>query len=130
MPGGAPSGWPPLRPGTTASCRRTPALLRSPWLWRQPLLLRMVRRGALQPVAGVFCHPLEVLQPDPARMARRAVAKTKPGTILIFHDGFDGRGGNRDHTVRAVELTIDALLAKGYRFVTVDQLLGVPALLD
>jgi len=109
---------------------RAPALLRSPWLWRQPLLLRMLRRCGLQPVAGVFCHPLEVLQPDAARIARRAVAKTRPGTILIFHDGFDARGGNRDQTVRAVELTLDALLAKGYRFVTVDQLLGVPAYRD
>jgi peptidoglycan/xylan/chitin deacetylase (PgdA/CDA1 family) len=106
---------------------RTPALFRSPWLWRQPMLLRAVRRHALQPVAGVFCHAFEVFQPDAATIARRAVAKAKPGAILIFHDGFDARGGDRAQTVRAVRLTTEELLRRGFRFVTVDELLGVPA---
>ena len=106
---------------------RTPALVRTPWLWRQPILLRMLRQRRLQPVAGVFGHPLEVFHRDGAAMARRAVAHTRPGTILIFHDGFDGRGGDRSQTVKAVRLTVDGLLARGYRFVTVDELLGVPA---
>jgi len=106
---------------------RTPALARTPWLWRQPLLLRMLRRRHLQPVAGTFCHPLEVFHRDGAVMARHAIAHTKPGSILIFHDGFDGRGGDRSQTVEAVRLTVDGLLARGYRFVTVDELLQVPA---
>jgi peptidoglycan-N-acetylglucosamine deacetylase len=106
---------------------RTPALARTPWLWRQPVLLRMLRRRGLEPVSGVFGHPLEVFHRDGAAQARRAVARTRPGSILIFHDGFDGRGGRRDQTVKAVQLTVDALLAQGYRFVTVDELLGVPA---
>jgi len=106
---------------------RTPTLTRTPWLWRQPVLLRMLRRLRLQPVSGVFCHPLEVFQRDGAAIARWAVARTKPGTMLIFHDGFDGRGGRRTETVKAVRLTVEALRAQGYRFVTVDELLGVPA---
>jgi len=109
---------------------RTPALFRSPWLWRQPMLLRAVRRHSLQPVSGEFCHPLEVFQPDGARIARRAIAKTRPGSILIFHDGFDGRGGKRGETVRAVQLTTEELLRRGYRFVTVDELLRLPAYQD
>jgi peptidoglycan-N-acetylglucosamine deacetylase len=106
---------------------RTSALARTPWLWRQPALLRMLRRRGLQPIAGEFCHPLEVFQPSGVRMARRAIARTRPGSIIIFHDGFDGRGGNRAETVVAVRETIEGLLARGYRFVTVDELLGVPA---
>jgi peptidoglycan/xylan/chitin deacetylase (PgdA/CDA1 family) len=109
------------------STGRTPALARTPWLWRQPALLRMLRRGGLHPVAGEFGHALEVFQPSGARMARRAIAKTRPGSILIFHDGFDGRGGDRAETVAAVRATVEGLLARGYRFVTVDELLGVPA---
>jgi peptidoglycan/xylan/chitin deacetylase (PgdA/CDA1 family) len=108
---------------------RTPALARTPWLWRQPALLRMLRQRHLEPVAGVFGHPLEVFHRDGAAMARRAIAQTRPGTILIFHDGFDGRVGDRTQTVRAVRLTVDALIERGYRFVTVDELLGVPAYL-
>jgi peptidoglycan-N-acetylglucosamine deacetylase len=106
---------------------RTPALARTPWLWRQPLLLRMLRNRGLEPVSGVFCHPLEVFHRDGAAMARWTVARTRPGSILIFHDGFDGRGGRRDETVKAVRLTVEGLQARGYRFVTVDELLGVPA---
>jgi peptidoglycan/xylan/chitin deacetylase (PgdA/CDA1 family) len=106
---------------------RTPALTRTPWLFRQPVLLRMLRSRRLQPVAGVFGHPLEVFQRDGAAMAKWALARTKPGTILIFHDGFDGRGGYRGETVKAVRLTVEGLQARGYRFVTVDELLGVPA---
>lgn len=106
---------------------RRPALFRSPWLWRQPMLFRRLRSLSLQPVSGKFCHSMEVFQPDGARIARRAIAKTKPGSILIFHDGFDGRGGNRSETVRAVRITTEELLRRGYRFVTVDELLGVPA---
>jgi peptidoglycan/xylan/chitin deacetylase (PgdA/CDA1 family) len=106
---------------------RTPALARTPWLWRQPALLRMLRRRRLEPVSGVFGHPLEVFHRDGAAMARRAIARTRPGTILIFHDGFDGRVGDRSQTVKAVRLTVDGLLERGYRFVTVDELLGVPA---
>lgn len=105
----------------------TPALVRTPWLWRQPALLRMLRRRRLEPVSGVFCHPLEVFHRDGAVMARRAIAQTRPGTILIFHDGFDGRVGDRSQTVKAVRLTVDGLTERGYRFVTVDELLGVPA---
>jgi peptidoglycan-N-acetylglucosamine deacetylase len=106
---------------------RTPALARTPWLWRQPLLLRMLRNRGLEPISGVFCHPLEVFHRDGAAMARWTVARTRPGSILIFHDGFDGRGGRRDETVKAVRLTVEGLRAKGYRFVTVDELLDVPA---
>jgi peptidoglycan/xylan/chitin deacetylase (PgdA/CDA1 family) len=104
----------------------TPALVRTPWLWRQPGLLRMLRRRSLQPVAGVFAHAGEVFQPSATRMADRAIAKARPGAILIFHDGFDGRGGDRQETVEAVRLTADALLRQGYRFATVDEMLSVP----
>jgi peptidoglycan/xylan/chitin deacetylase (PgdA/CDA1 family) len=109
---------------------RAPALVRTPWLWRQPWLLRMLRRASLQPVAGVFSHAAEVFQPDGARMARRAIAKARPGAILIFHDGFDARGGDRRETVRAVQITTEALIGQGYRFATVDELLGVPPYLE
>lgn len=109
---------------------RRPALYRPPWLLRTPSLFRVLAEQGLHPVAGVFCHAFEVFQPDPARIARRALAKVRPGTILIFHDGFDARGGNRAHTVAAVATVVNTLSDLGYRFVTLDELLGVPAYQD
>ena len=104
-----------------------PAMYRPPWLLRTPALQSVLRRYGLHVVSGEFCHALEVFQPDPRRIARRALAKVRPGCILIFHDGFDGRTGYRGSTVEAVKIVVDRLIDQGYSFVTVDRLLGVPA---
>ena len=104
-----------------------PALYRPPWLLRIPALWGIARRHRLQVISGQFCHPLEVFQPAADRIARHTLAKTRPGSILIFHDGFDGRGGNRASTVDAVKIVVDRLIDRGYRFTTVDRLLDLPA---
>lgn len=104
---------------------KTPALYRSPWLWRQPWLLKTLRDNSLQPVSGVFCHTFEVLQPSAQRIARRALANATPGAIIIFHDGVEGRGGNRQQTVEATKITVEELIKQGFTFVTVDQLLNI-----
>ena len=106
---------------------KRPALFRSPWLWRQPWLLATVRKNSLQVVSGKFCHSFEVFQPKGDRIAKRTLAKVKPGSIIIFHDGFDARGGKREQTVEAVKLTVDSLIKQGYRFVTISELFGIPA---
>jgi peptidoglycan/xylan/chitin deacetylase (PgdA/CDA1 family) len=103
-----------------------PHLFRPPWLFRHPAMLRTLKANGTQPVSGVFGHVLEVFQPSAERMACRALAKVRPGAILIFHDGFDARSGWRGQTVEAVKLVVDRLLDEGYRFTTVDQLLGIP----
>jgi peptidoglycan-N-acetylglucosamine deacetylase len=104
-----------------------PALYRPPWLLRIPALQDLLHDHALQVVSGEFCHPLEVAQPSPERIARHALRAARPGSILIFHDGRDGKGGDRAATVKAVTLVVDQLRDRSYSFVTVDRLLGVPA---
>ncbi|GIU67878.1 glycosyl transferase family 2 [Candidatus Phycosocius spiralis] len=46
----------------------------------------------------------------------------RSGQIILLHDS----GGDREQTVKALPLIIEALRAKGYRFVTVSQLMGRP----
>ncbi len=111
----------------TRAIGQAPALYRPPWLLRTPALFAVLRAQNLQPISGEFCHPFEVFQPNPQRIARRALAKVRPGSILIFHDGFDSRGGNRANTVEAVMIVVAELRRQGYLFVTVDDLLGIPA---
>ena len=103
------------------------ALYRPPWLLRTPDLAPVLREHGLTAVSGEFCHPLEVFQPRPEMIARKVLAKARPGSIVIFHDGFDGRGGNRASTVAAARIVVDRLSRDGYRFVTVDEMLGIPA---
>ncbi|MGG4401175.1 polysaccharide deacetylase family protein [Paenibacillus amylolyticus] len=45
----------------------------------------------------------------------------KPGSVLIFHDGY----GERSQTVEAVGVLVEELVAEGYRLVTVSELLDI-----
>lgn len=49
----------------------------------------------------------------------KVMNKVHPGSIVLMHDG----GGNRAQTVEATDLMIKALLAQGYSFVTIDELI-------
>jgi peptidoglycan/xylan/chitin deacetylase (PgdA/CDA1 family) len=106
---------------------RVPALYRPPWLYRSSSLMRTLQDRGLHPVSGVFCHPFEPFQPSAERIARLALGRARPGAIVIFHDGVESRGGNRANTVQAAKIFVRTLLDEGYRFVTVDKLLQVPA---
>jgi peptidoglycan/xylan/chitin deacetylase (PgdA/CDA1 family) len=71
-----------------------------------------------------------VFQPSAARLARATLAKVRPGSIIIFHDGYNDEGAERGSTVAAVKLVVEALVIRGYRFETVDRMLGVPSYAD
>jgi peptidoglycan-N-acetylglucosamine deacetylase len=107
-----------------------PALYRPPWLLRIPALRAVLAEHGLRPVSGEFCHPLEVFQPRAQTIADGVLAKARPGAIVIFHDGYDGHDGNRASTVAAVKIVVDRLTEDGFGFVTVDELLGIPAYQD
>lgn len=52
-------------------------------------------------------------------IAAKVLRRASPGGIALLHDG----GGNRGATVAALPIIIEALKKRGYRFVTVPQLL-------
>ncbi|WP_416799599.1 hypothetical protein [Ciceribacter azotifigens] len=45
------------------------------------------------------------------------------GNVIVLHDG----GGDRTSTVEATALLVDTLRTEGYRFVTLADMLGLPA---
>jgi len=57
-------------------------------------------------------------RPGVNKIVARAVAGARPGAVILMHDG----GGDRSQTVAALPKVITALKAKGYSFVTVDEL--------
>ena len=80
-----------------------PRLFRPPWLYRTRGILRAVEAEGLRSIGGEFCHLLEVFQPRAGRIAVATLRKLRPGSIIIFHDGFNGsQGVDRTQTVRAV----------------------------
>src|SRR3954463_5876195 len=58
-----------------------------------------------------------------ASIVRNATPKGSRGGVVMFHDG----GGKRDETVGALQQLIPRLKARGFRFVNVSQLAGLPA---
>ena len=104
---------------------RAPVLFRPPWLFRYPRLFETLKANNLRAVSGLFGSELEVFRPSANLMVNRAMTKLKPGVILIFHDGYNTKGGDRSRTVEAIDLLIPRILERGYRFVTVDDLLNI-----
>ncbi len=65
---------------------------------------------------------------DDRYIVRYIVKNIRPGDILLFHDSggvFTTEGGNRSETVKTIPLLAEKLKEKGYRFVTISELLSV-----
>lgn len=93
-----------------------PELFRPPWLFRYPSLLDSVGNMGLRTISGVFCHELEIFQISSNAISNRAIKKARPGQIIIFHDGYDSKGANREQTFEAVKQTVEILQSQGYKF--------------
>ena len=53
----------------------------------------------------------------------------QPGDIILFHDSggvFTAEGGNRTQTVKTISRLVRKLKERGYRFVTISELMGEP----
>jgi len=67
-------------------------------------------------------------QKNPRTIASDIVRKAKPGSIILLHDGLDGRPlVDRTVLVRALPLILEGLRAKHLRPVGLDELIGGPA---
>ena len=64
--------------------------------------------------------PQDWANPGSAAIHARVVSHVRPGSIVVLHDG----GGPRGGTLAALPGMIDSLHARGYRLVTVTELLG------
>lgn len=101
------------------------SIARQPGLYRFPY--GACNAGALDTLAanGMLAIQWDVSTGDPApNQSARAIANemirhVKPGSIVLSHA--NGRGF---HTAEALPIAIPALRAKGYRFVTVSELLA------
>jgi peptidoglycan-N-acetylglucosamine deacetylase len=64
--------------------------------------------------------PSDWALPGVSAIVQRVLAQVRPGSIILSHDG----GGPREQTLRAYPQIISTLRARGYRFLTVPELLG------
>lgn len=107
-----------------------PHLYRPPHGKKSPWELQSLKKQKLEEVTWSISTSEQRNKPAEA-LAREIVTKTSPGGIILLHDGYgnehDTPRANKTVTVQALPLILDALLAKGYRFVTVPELLDLPA---
>jgi peptidoglycan/xylan/chitin deacetylase (PgdA/CDA1 family) len=96
---------------------KPPAFARPPYGNMSQRVLQ-VARSLHMSVALWSTDTLDWQTPGAATIARRALQGLAPGQIVLMHDG----GGPRQQTVQAVREILDALDARGYKAVTLAQL--------
>jgi len=68
--------------------------------------------------------PDDWASPGVSTIVHRVLTQVKPGSIILCHDGNgDNMGQDRSQTVEAIPIIIQKLVANGYRFVTISELL-------
>lgn len=102
----------------TRSTGRKVTLMRPPYGATNPRLNRAIEKEYGMKVILWSVDPLDWKRPGPQVVEQRILAGTKPGSIILSHDIHPG-------TIEAMPATLDALLAKGYKFVTVSELLAL-----
>ncbi len=96
-----------------------PGLFRPPYGSRSQDVLRWLGERAT-PIVLWDVDPSDWAQPGVALIAGRVLMQTRPGSIILMHDG----GGDRSQTVAALPLVIQGLLDRGFRFTRADHLLA------
>lgn len=97
----------------------TPCVFRPPYGDYDTSVLQIARSVGLSTVLWNV-DPTDWALPGTAAIEQRVLAQVKPGSIIISHDG----GGPRGKTLAAYPNIIRALRARGYRIVTIPELLG------
>ncbi len=106
-----------------------PAFYRPPHGQHDPFMAHVVRRAGMQMVtwdvsAGDWATT------DADLVARRVLSQVRPGSIIVLHDGLDGRVNvDRTVVVRALPKILAGLRQRGLKPVRLDVLLGTPGYL-
>lgn len=102
-----------------------PAVFRPPHGTHTPFMSQIVTDTGMRLVTWDVSAK-DWSETDPDALARNILAKVKPGSIILLHDGLDGNiGADRSVLVQALPKILDGLKAKGYDVVRLDVLLGI-----
>jgi len=88
-----------------------PALFRAPYGAWTAAVIRQCERMNMIPLDWSV-DPRDWAKPGVRRIVRRIMTQTRPGSIILEHDG----GGNRSQTVAALRIVLPRLLDEGYHF--------------
>jgi len=88
-----------------------PGLFRAPYGAWSAAVIRQCEQMKMVPLDWSV-DPRDWAEPGVRRIVRRIMEQTRPGSIILEHDG----GGNRSQTVAALRIVLPRLLDEGYHF--------------
>jgi peptidoglycan/xylan/chitin deacetylase (PgdA/CDA1 family) len=100
-----------------------PRVFRPPYGGTSPTLNKIIRAAYNMKVILWSVDPDDWKRPGPAVVAQRLIDGARSGAIMLAHDIQPG-------TIEAAPQMFDTLLAKGFKFVTVSQLLDLAKIED
>lgn len=98
---------------------RPPVTMRPPYGNFTPRQSSMLMQARGMPTVLWSVDPEDWRRPGSHVVADRILRHSHPGAVVLAHDIIGP-------TVRAMPATLDALIARGYRFVTLSELIGWP----
>jgi peptidoglycan-N-acetylglucosamine deacetylase len=98
---------------------RAPVLMRPPYGQITPAQRQMILSERQLPTVLWSVDPEDWRRPSPLVVRQRILDQAHPGAIVLAHDIVAS-------TVAAMPSTLDALIERGYAFVTVSELIGWP----
>ncbi|WP_312115429.1 polysaccharide deacetylase family protein [Brevibacillus reuszeri] len=103
----------------SATGQKPPKLFRPPSGYIDPTVVSVVKDAGYSYVLWSFhLDTQDWKRPGVGKIVSKVVNGARRGNIVLFHD----HGGNRKQTVRALKRILPILKKRGYRFVTVSEL--------
>ncbi len=100
-----------------------PSYFRPPHGWRSPWMMQLARKEKFTVVTWTVT-PEDWERISSKTIKRRVLSKCGAGSIILMHDGLELRQDpQRQQTVAALPAIITALKSRGYRFVTIPELI-------
>ena len=107
---------------TNASIKKAgykkPTLFRAPRGMQSIFLNKILKQFNMQQILWDV-HPWDWTKIGPKQIIQLVMQQTKPGSIILLHDGIPGRA----KTIEAIKEIIPGLKKDGYKFVTISELL-------
>lgn len=102
----------------------TPSYFRPPMGLFTPSMLDAISESGMTAVVGEV-YPRDPYKPGTDKIVERVLSRIEPGSIIILHDSGTFGRIDRSQTIDAVPIIIDRLRDRGYRFLTVGELINL-----
>lgn len=99
-----------------------PVVFRPPYGVTNKHAIEVINKLGFKPVTWSYMiNDYDVSKMNPEIISSSVIKNTRPGAIIVMHDG----NGNREKTVKALPIILKNLSDRGYKFVTVAELLNI-----